>query len=59
MTLAERVKTFTGWQPGNHEPTECRCDHKLQGTGAVFYQSVGVLHCARCRGWQLIRKPVE
>lgn len=34
-------------------------DHKLIGTGAVFYQSTGLLQCALCHGWQLIRKPIS
>jgi hypothetical protein len=40
-------------------PKECLCDHQLQETGAVFFQSVGLIHCAICSGWQLIRKPVK
>ena len=59
MTLTDRAKTFTDWQPGHPEPAECICDHKLQNTGAVFFQSIGILHCADCRGWQLIRRPIE
>ena len=38
---------------------ECLHDHKLIGTGAVFYQSTGLLQCNHCKGWQLIRKPVR
>ena len=40
---------------------ECKCDHKLQGTGAVFFQSLDFLYCAEpgCRGFQKIRKPVD
>lgn len=59
MTLTERVKTFTGWTPSQPNPAECHCDHKLQGTGAVFYQSVGLIQCAECGGWQGVRKPIE
>lgn len=44
---------------GAINPIECGCDHKLTGTGAVFFQSVGLLKCANCTGWQLIRKPIE
>lgn len=50
--LNEKVTSFTG----EKSPKGCQCDHKLLGTGAVFYQSVGVLQCAVCDGWQLIRK---
>ena len=41
------------------ESIECLHDHKLTGTGAVFYQSTGLLQCALCHGWQLIRKPIS
>lgn len=51
----EQVKVFS--QEDN--PALCRCDHKLQGTGAVFYQSTKLLQCANCKGWQMVRKPIE
>ena len=54
MTLTERARTFSG----EADPKPCTHDHKLQGTGAVFYQSVGLLQCAICGGWQLIKKPI-
>jgi len=37
---------------------ECHCNHRLTGTGAVFYQSTGWLVCTVCRGWARIRKPI-
>ena len=43
---------------GENTPKVCEHDHKLMGT-AVFYQSVGLLQCAECKGWQLIRKPIK
>lgn len=56
MTLQDRVRAFDG------SPTlrvrKCRHKHQLQHTGAVFYQSAGLLQCVRCYGWQEIRKPV-
>lgn len=52
--VLDRVKTFSG----EDSPTVCLCDHKLQGTGAVFFQSIGSLKCTRCKGWQFIRKPI-
>ncbi|MNR23145.1 hypothetical protein D3C85_1401480 [compost metagenome] len=55
MTLIERIRAFSG----EFHPRLCEHDHKLQGTGAVFYQSTGLLQCALCGGWQLIRKPVS
>ena len=51
----EQVKTFSQ----ETDPKLCRCDHKLQGTGAVFYQSTKLLQCANCKGWQMVRKPIE
>ena len=47
------------WFSGEIDPKECACDHKLQGTGAVFYQSTGLLQCSTCRGWQPIRRPIQ
>ncbi|MNC28628.1 hypothetical protein D3C81_1822930 [compost metagenome] len=55
MTLIERIRAFSG----EDKPRLCEHDHKLQGTGAVFFQSVGLIQCALCGGWQLIRKPVS
>ena len=43
---------------GDEHPHRCRHKHRLQGTGAVFYQSVGLLQCSRCGGWQKIKKPI-
>ena len=51
----EQVKVFSQ----ETHPKLCRCDHKLQGTGAVFYQSTKLLQCANCHGWQQVRKPIE
>jgi hypothetical protein len=42
--------TFTG---------TCRHKHKLNGTGAVFYQSLGFLECGKCRKFQAIKKPLS
>lgn len=50
-----QVKVFS--QETN--PKLCRCDHKLQGTGAVFYQSTKLLQCSNCHGWQQVRKPIQ
>jgi hypothetical protein len=51
----KRVKAFST----EAQPVECQHKHELHGTGAVFYQSVGLLQCSYCRGWQLIRKPIK
>lgn len=54
MSLSDRVITFTG-----KPQQECTHSHQLQHTGAVFYQSVGLMQCGICYGWQLIRKPIK
>lgn len=54
MELLERIRSFSQEQA----PELCKCDHKLQGTG-VFYQSVKLIQCIRCNGWQDVRKPVQ
>jgi hypothetical protein len=51
----ERIAVFSG----EKNPKACRHKHKLQGTGALFYQSFGLLQCSRCRGWQHIRKVIK
>jgi len=51
-----RVREFTGEL--THDHRECNCDHVFQGTG-VFFQSAGVIQCASCKHWQVIRKPVK
>lgn len=53
--LEQRVAVFTKRRP----IVECTHKHQIQGTGAVFYQSVGVLECIHCQGWQLIRKGIK
>lgn len=52
--LQALVRPFTG----EDKVLPCTHEHQLQGTG-VFYQSVGLIQCATCKGWQLIRKPIE
>ena len=37
----------------------CQHEHKIHGTGAVFFQSLGILQCCHCRGFQLIKKPLS
>lgn len=55
LDLMQRVKSFSK----QTNPKLCRCDHKLQYTGAVFYQSMQILECSICNGWQDIRKPIK
>lgn len=53
--LRPQIKSFAG----DERPKRCRHKHQLHGTGAVFFQSVGLLQCSRCGGWQKIKKPIE
>jgi hypothetical protein len=49
-----------GWLAGmTRDPSICCCEHKIIGSGAVFFQSVGLLWCNECSGWQQIRKPYK
>lgn len=49
-----------GWKDTEtSEASLCLCDHKLGGSGAIFLQSHGLLYCNNCRGYQLIRKPLQ
>lgn len=54
MDLLARVHSFAG----EEAPKLCRHKHKLAGTG-VFFQGVGLIQCATCKGWQAIRKPIK
>lgn len=54
--LSARVRDF---RPGAKIVWECLCDHRLTDTGGVFYQSVGLLECSICGGWQAIRKGIK
>lgn len=54
--LAAKVRAF---RPDVNIVWECSCDHKLHNTGGVFYQSVGLIDCANCGGWQAIRKGIK
>lgn len=60
-TMLRSLLEFHGyadiWTPSS--TIECQHDHQLAGTGAVFYQSTGLLQCVDCKGWQLIRKPIS
>ena len=54
MDFLARARLFTG----EENPKVYTCDHKLQGTG-VFFQSVQIIQCAACKGWQPVRKPIK
>lgn len=53
--LTRTVRRFSG----EERPKLCECKHRLFGSGAMFYQSVGLLQCANCGGWQRIKKPIK
>ena len=46
------------WFVCGNSPVPCDVNHKLTGT-AVFYQSLGVLQCNSCGGYQAIKKPLN
>lgn len=48
--VASSDLTFTG---------TCRHKHRLIGTGAVFFQSLGFLRCGKCGKFQAIKKPLN
>ena len=54
MNYLTRLRTFTGEQ----NPKFCYHRHRLNGTG-VFFQSVGFIQCAVCKGWQQIEEPIQ
>lgn len=37
----------------------CECKHEIGGSGAIFFQSLGILYCNECKGTQPIRKPIK
>ena len=53
-TLLKAIKIFSQ----EENPKICACPHELQGTG-VFYQSVLLIQCITCNGWQKVRKPIR
>lgn len=52
MEINKKVLAFSSLPP-----IECGCKHKLLGTG-VFFQSVGLIYCLTCNGWQEIKNPI-
>lgn len=48
----KQIAEFNG-RPGH----ECQHKHRYEGTGGVFFQSVGLMRCIHCGGWQRIREP--
>lgn len=51
--VLQRAKTFSG----EENPSYCSHVHQRRGTG-VFYNSVELIHCLECRGWQSVRRVI-
>jgi len=58
-TVQQKLKQHGLTDGAKLEPSICLCDHKLIGTGAIFLQSIGLIFCNNCKGWQSIRKPLK
>ena len=54
MTFLDRVRLFSR----EADPKVCTCKHERLGTG-VFYNSVQLIQCNTCGGWQDMRKPIK
>jgi hypothetical protein len=37
----------------------CKHKHELNGSGAIFFQSLGFLRCGKCKKYQAIKKPLK
>lgn len=53
LQLLQQAQTFS--EEAN--PTSCECVHQRRYTG-VFYNSVELIHCLACKGWQSIRRVI-
>ena len=51
--VLQRAKSFSG----EENPIYCVHTHQRRGTG-VFYNSVELIHCLECLGWQSIRRVI-
>lgn len=51
--VLQRAKTFSG----EENPRYCSHVHQRRGTG-VFYNSVELIHCLECLGWQSVRRVI-
>ena len=54
MTFIERVKSFSR----EADPKVCTCKQERNGTG-VFYNSVDIIYCVTCHGWQDMKAPIK
>lgn len=51
--VLQRAKTFSG----EENPRYCSHTHQRRGTG-VFYNSVELIYCLECHGWQSVRSVI-
>lgn len=51
--VLQRAKTFSG----EENPKYCSHVHQRRGTG-IFYNSVELIHCFECLGWQSVRRVI-
>ena len=51
--VLQRAKSFSG----EENPRYCSHTHQRRGTG-VFYNSVELIHCFECLGWQSVRRAI-
>lgn len=51
--VLQRAKSFSG----EENPRYCSHSHQRRGTG-VFYNSVELIHCLECLGWQSVRSVI-
>ena len=51
--VLQRAKSFSG----EENPRYCSHIHQRRGTG-IFYNSVELIQCLECLGWQSIRRVI-
>ena len=51
--VLQRAKSFSG----EENPLYCAHTHQRRGTG-FFYNSVELIHCFECGGWQSVRSVI-
>lgn len=59
MDIRTLLDRFQWLKPDDLAMPLCAHDHQLANTGAIFFQSQGLLYCNRCKGFQLIRHPLK
>jgi hypothetical protein len=53
LVILDRARVFSG----EAQVTLCTHQHRRRGTG-IFYNSVGLIHCLECKGWQHARSAI-